>query len=451
MLIEQLDALKNELDALRPLDKETEAKVMQKLRMEWNYHSSHIEGNSLTFGETKALLMHGITAKGKPLKDHVEMTGHNEAVNEILEVIKEQRPLSENFIRGLHKVLLKENYYTPAQTADGLPTKKLVQVGTYKQSPNHVLTKTGEMFYFAAPAETPALMAELVEWYKKEKEGGKLHPIQLASLLHYRFVRIHPFDDGNGRMARLLMNLHLIGAGYPPVVIKTQDKENYYTALRQADAENFNDFIDYIAQNLQASLQLMLKAAKGESIIEADDLSKEFALLELEIREKVENNTSNIRSEKAVKQFLNNDFKKILRSLFDQQKSIKKFYNTSSFTLHDSLKHRIIERDLENKVDEIDFYELQKEHSLKIMATLVLPEFDSLLNPNFFLVFDLIFSQKSGLVFNFNENENEKLIFTYNYEFTPSDIAMITKEFYKPLLNHIKESLNEIGGKDMSP
>ncbi|MGB5978573.1 MAG: hypothetical protein WBG62_14265, partial [Cyclobacteriaceae bacterium] len=126
--------LKGELDALRPLEAAAERRIMQKFRMDWNYHSNNLEGNSLTYGETKALLLFHVTAQGKPLKDHFEITGHNEAINWVMSVV-EERPLTENFIRELHKLLLKDSYESDAITPEGQPTKKRVRVGEYKSTP----------------------------------------------------------------------------------------------------------------------------------------------------------------------------------------------------------------------------------------------------------------------------------------------------------------------------
>jgi len=140
--------LKLELDKLRPIPKECEGKIMQKFRLDWNYHSNHLEGNSLTFGETKMLILHGITAQGKPLKDHFEITGHNEAIKWVEEIVKGEFPLTENFIRQLHLLLLKEPYEADAITSDGQPTRITIEVGKYKSRPSHVKTKTGEIFYF---------------------------------------------------------------------------------------------------------------------------------------------------------------------------------------------------------------------------------------------------------------------------------------------------------------
>jgi Fic family protein len=273
--IQQALSLKFELDTLRPIAPELEARVMQKLRLDWNYHSNHLEGNSLNYGETKALLLFGITAQGKPLKDHFEITGHNEAIDWVLDVVKGDMPLSESFIRQLHVLLLKEPYTKKAKTAQGLPTSKTIQVGQYKTTDNHVETVTGEMFYFASALETPAKMEELIAWYAAQQVRTEVNPILLAAEFHYRFIRIHPFDDGNGRTARILMNFILMRFDYPPAVIKTEDKTNYFAVLQQADAGLLDPFVDYIAENVIRSLSLMIAGVKGENFDE-DDASAAF-------------------------------------------------------------------------------------------------------------------------------------------------------------------------------
>ncbi len=263
--LERAEQLKAELGSLRPLDAEAEARIMQKFRLDWNYHSNNLEGNSLTYGETKALILFGITAQGKPLRDHFEITGHNEAINWVLDLLKSEVELTEKFIRELHTLLLKEASYKEAVTPEGKATRRKIDVGKYKTHPNHVVTVTGETFYFATPEETPAKMQELVEWFRKERVKPDVNPIVLAAVFHYRFIRIHPFDDGNGRVARILMNFILMQFGYPPVIIKTEDKENYYAVLQLADAGELEPFIDYIGKNLINSLEVMKDVASGRS------------------------------------------------------------------------------------------------------------------------------------------------------------------------------------------
>ena len=332
-VLERAEQLKAELNSLRPLDSEAEARIMQKFRLDWNYHSNNLEGNSLTYGETKALILFGITAQGKPLKDHFEITGHNEAINWILEIVKGETVLTEKFIRELHTLLLKESSYKEARTADGKPTRRKIEVGKYKTQPNHVITITGETFYFATPEETPAKMHDLIEWFRKEKEKADVNPIILAAHFHYRFIRIHPFDDGNGRVARILMNFILMQFGYPPAIIKTEDKENYYAVLRLADVGEFEPFIEYIAQNLIRSLEIMIRGAKGESIEEPDDLDKELSLLE----RKLATLGGNLKIDRSVESIVNvfgSSISPLLESVKEVCKKFDRFYASNRMKLH---------------------------------------------------------------------------------------------------------------------
>lgn len=280
----QINDLKTKIDEMRPLPPEVEGRIMQKLRLDWNYNSNAIEGNLLSYGETVAFLMEGITAKGKPLKDHLDIRGHNDAINFLIDIVKDDRPISESDIRALHETILVEPYNVPAQTADGLATIKKINLGEYKSSSNHVRTATGELHYYATPEETPVKMRELMEWYEVAGNDKNIHPVVLAALFHYKFVAIHPFDDGNGRMSRILMNLSLMQNGYPPVVIKTNDRSNYYSLLSRADNGDGWPFIEYIGERLEASLQIYLKAANGGDIDEDEDIDKELALLRMQLK-----------------------------------------------------------------------------------------------------------------------------------------------------------------------
>jgi Fic family protein len=281
--LKRATTLKKELDGFRPLTTEAEQRIMQKFRLDWNYHSSHIEGNSLTYGETKALILFGQTAQAKPLKDHLEMSGHDEAIKTIEEVLKQERPLNENFIRELHEIILKEPYKVATITPDGNPTTKIIKIGQYKSTPNHVKTVTGEIFRFALPEETPAKMHDLMTWYTENINKKDIDPILFATEFHYKFIRIHPFDDGNGRIARLLMNFILMQKGYPPAIIKTEDKRNYFSALQQADSGHLEYFFNYISEQVIHSLEIMIKGAKGESIDEPEDIDKEIELFKFQL------------------------------------------------------------------------------------------------------------------------------------------------------------------------
>ncbi len=277
-IFENVNSIKKQLDGIRPLSQEVEGRVMQKLRLDWNYNSNAIEGNKLTYGETHTFIMYGLTAKGKPLKDHLDIKGHDEAIKFIASIVHEDEDLREVDIRNLHKMILVEPYKSAAQTADGQAVTKTIRIGEYKQQSNHVITLTGETHYYATPEEVPILMRELVDWYNEARKNPKIHPSVLAAFVHHRFVNIHPFDDGNGRLARILMNLILMKNGYPPAIIKLKERTDYYAALNQADKNEYQAITELIAETVLESMNLYLKAARGESIEDVSDLDKEIAL-----------------------------------------------------------------------------------------------------------------------------------------------------------------------------
>ena len=283
--LQAITRLKEELDALRPLPPDVLAQVEQKLRLEANYNSNAIEGNTLTYGETRSLILHGLTAQGKPLRDHLDIEGHDTAVKAIEDAISDDRELNEVFIRNLHRILLKEPYEKEAKTPEGQRVIRIISIGDYKTTPNNVRTSTGETYYFTPPDQVKSAMGDLIDWYRN-KEREREHPIIIAATFHYRFVRIHPFDDGNGRMARLLMNMVLIKHGYTVALIRRENRDDYINHLEQADkTEDLAEFINYIANACEYSLDLHLRAVHGESIEGMDDIDKEIALFKRGSRE----------------------------------------------------------------------------------------------------------------------------------------------------------------------
>ena len=155
-VLENITELKQELDSLRPLPPTVLAQVEQKLRLEANYHSNAIEGNTLTLGETRSLILFGLTAHGKPLRDHVDIQGHDSAVKAIEAAVKEEQELNEVFIRNLHRVLLKEPYKTRAETPDGRLIERTISLGDYKTVPNNVRTVHRRNVFLHAPRASEA-------------------------------------------------------------------------------------------------------------------------------------------------------------------------------------------------------------------------------------------------------------------------------------------------------
>ena len=279
---------------LQPLKPEDQTRLTQKFMLEFNYNSNHLEGNTLTYGQTKLLLMFGETQGSASLKDYEEMKAHNVGLEKVkIEALDRERPLTESFIRDLNKTILVENYWETSRTEEGLPTRIEMRVGEYKSRPNSVITSTGEEFTYAAPEETSAMMTALVAWCNKAMSERELTPIEIATLFHYRFIRIHPFQDGNGRIARLIVNFILRRFGYPMVIIHSEDEEDYFRTLRQSDVEvgfspsdganaslvQIQPFLKYMVTQLERSLELSIKAAKGESIEDDSDFGKQLTLL----------------------------------------------------------------------------------------------------------------------------------------------------------------------------
>jgi len=277
----KIESLKTQIEALLPMKVADEKRLKMKFRLEFNYNSNHLEGNTLTYGQTQLLLISDKISGDLPLSDVEEMKAHDVALSLIEELAKDaERPLTEQFIKELNKLILVRAFWKDAITADGSTTHKKIEIGTYKTSPNSVRLRNGEIHEYASPEETPAKMDDLMKWYNENKTI--MSAPQLAAEFHYRFVCIHPFDDGNGRIARLLMNYILLKKQYPPVIIKSEDKENYLTALQKADLGYIVNIIEYIEKQLLWSLNITLKAAKGENIEESADMDKEIEILKRE-------------------------------------------------------------------------------------------------------------------------------------------------------------------------
>jgi Fic family protein len=279
--IQQIDALKKEADALQPVNPDFEHKFWNKYRLEFNYNSNHIEGNTLTYGHTQLLLMFDkVGSDSYSLRELEEMKAHDTALKLVKEAaLDPDHVLSEKFIKEINQIILVRPYYKEAITLDGQPTRRLIEPGQYKKYPNSVLLENGETFDYASPGETSAQMGDLIEWIRKEEEAKELHPVQLAALVHYRFVRIHPFDDSNGRTSRLLMNYYLMRNGYAPIVIESSDKKNYLTALNKADVGDIEAFVIYITENVLLWQEKFTKCMKGGNISDDLDLDKEIELI----------------------------------------------------------------------------------------------------------------------------------------------------------------------------
>lgn len=241
-----VDAEKATLDAARPLPAHTIASLREKLMLEWTYHSNAIEGNTLTLRETKVVL-EGITVGGKTLCEHFEATNHRDAILYVEEIVAKQEPLSEWQIKNIHNLVLK-----------GINNE---EAGRYRH----------ENVVIAGASTTPPdflhlgeEMQQLIAWYES---ASNMHPVERAAELHTRFVKIHPFVDGNGRTGRLLLNFELMKSGYPPAVIRKEDRVAYYDSLDEACVTGVYDditrlVVEAVQQTLETYLELLQHAPK---------------------------------------------------------------------------------------------------------------------------------------------------------------------------------------------
>ena len=289
-----IESLYSEWKSLQPLREEDANRLRQKFMLEFNYNSNHLEGNTLTYGQTELLLLFGKVVDAANMKDLEDMKASTVGLKMMEEQAASEYPLTETFIRQLHKTILREDYEVYRNLPGGQSFSYTVHAGIYKTRPNSVITRTGERFEYASPEETPSLMTDLISWYREAEETNRYTLAELCALFHYRYIRIHPFEDGNGRIARLLVNFILARHDYPMIVIQSSDKENYLNALSACDGfvgttpsdgahaelEQIAPFVTYIEKCMRQSLDTCIRVAKGMRIEEDEDFMKELKIRE---------------------------------------------------------------------------------------------------------------------------------------------------------------------------
>lgn len=238
-LLEQIERKKNLLDSCRPLTEGEVARLNEDFMVEYTYNSNAIEGNTLTLRETD-MVLRGLTIDQKPLKDHMEAVGHKEAFYYILELVKEKFKLSESVIKQIHALVLAD---------------KPQDRGVYRKVPVRILGASSEP---VQPYQIEPLMFQLVQEYSEDNRNL----VERLADFHIRFEAIHPFIDGNGRTGRLLVNLELMKAGYPPIDIKFTDRSKYYDAFelynRRGDISAMTKlFAEYLNKRLDEYLKIL--------------------------------------------------------------------------------------------------------------------------------------------------------------------------------------------------
>jgi Fic family protein len=253
---ERIVEKKKRLDARRPLPAPVVRRVQEEMEVSYVFNSNAIEGNTIKLRETQMILERGLTIEGRSLREHLEVTNHPKAIHYIERITK--RSLKEQDILVLHQIIMK-----------GIDD----EAGRFRLTEVRI---AGAGFIPPPAYEVPHLVKELVDWYNRNPD--ELRPIELSAILHHQFVWIHPFHDGNGRVARLLMNLALLRFGYPIAVILNVDRAKYYDTLKKADGGDKAPFVGFVAAAAEASLDLYLRSleptGKGDTLMSLSDAAK---------------------------------------------------------------------------------------------------------------------------------------------------------------------------------
>ncbi len=240
-LLKRLETKKARLDSLRPLPATAVNRLREEILIEWIYNSNAIEGSTITLQETRLILETGLTIGGKSLREHFEVINHREAIQYVEELIQNSEPITAFHIRQIHKLIL-------TNIDNG-------NAGNYRKTQVRI---AGAPIVPPESWQIPNLMIEWGDWLLRSEND--LHPIALAAQAHHRLVAIHPFVDGNGRTARLVMNLLLMRKGYPPTVIMRTNRRQYYSVLARADVGKTDALVNFVGRAAESSLNLYLEA-----------------------------------------------------------------------------------------------------------------------------------------------------------------------------------------------
>ena len=250
-LLAKICKKKEALDKTRPLSEEQVKNLKNVYDIQLTYNSNAIEGSTLTYSETKLILNEGITIGGKSINEHLEAINHQEAISFIEDMAKiNTKEITLADIKNIHQLILK-----------GIDKQN---AGTYRRRNVGVVKSDGEIHSFVEPLKIEESMGEFIKWLHTQNIE---ETVLLAALIHLKFVSIHPFIDGNGRTARLLMNLVLLQNGYPQAIVKVSNRAQYIQAIEKyqhSKNNQYEDFYKVILNSVNDSLDLYLEIISND-------------------------------------------------------------------------------------------------------------------------------------------------------------------------------------------
>lgn len=231
------------LNSQRPLSKQVLKNLREKFEVDMTYNSNAIEGNRLTLRETWMVIRKGITIGGKTIEEHLEAKNHLEALNHLHKLVGNRKKITQKDVLELHKLVMNK--------VDDKIAGRYRKMQVYIQGAVHL----------PPPAKkVPPLMKKVINELNNKKKG--MDAIKSASKIHHSIAWIHPFADGNGRIARLLLNLRLMRVGFPPTILRKTERKAYYSALEKADDNDLYPITTLIAKDIERALDLWLSSIK---------------------------------------------------------------------------------------------------------------------------------------------------------------------------------------------
>jgi Fic family protein len=421
-------------------DQEVLKKINYKIRLDWNYYSSRMEGGTLTREETRSVMVGNIDVRGKPFKDVAEMAGHDKIVLEVLKMTKTETRISERRIRDIHLAIMHEED----------PVKK-AEIGNWKSGENEIISYKGEKISFAPPSEVAHKMHELLndlnaklDKYLKKKLTVDI--LDLVAQFHIDFVTIHPFYDGNGRTTRILTNIMLMIFDYPVIIIKEENKKAYYQLLGdiQAYGGKKDLFYEFIGERILDSQKLILNAIEGKNIDDIDDIDKEIELFKRKLIAK-ENIGVVKKSTELIVDLYNTRLKHFFDHILEKHKKLETLFSENNF-------NRRINNSHSSNFSPTDDYIQQQFNNLNILSTQYKDGINTIAigihhigflkdDLNSFDVHTNIYIKFDEFQFHIGDLHNPSVSFLYSNIPSNEEIIIIASDFMKDHLNEIKNKI----------